>query len=109
MSAHRIRSAAVSAWSGAERDSDAGAHVQTGRADIDRLLEEGRNPLRHGGGLVGIRSIEHHSELVAAQARHQILAPHDLADARPDLAQELVPGLMPEGIVDLLEVVQIDQ
>ena len=60
-------------------------------------------------GLVGIRSIEEHCELVPAQARHQVIAADDLTDAGADLAQQRVPGLVPERVVDLLEVVQIDQ
>ena len=92
-----------------QRDADAGADVQAGRADVDRLFQQRRDALCHRRRLVGIRSIEQHRELVAAQACHQILATDDLADARTDLAQQLVPGLVPEGVVDLLEVVQIDQ
>ncbi len=83
--------------------------MQTRGAEVDRLFEQGRNALGHGAGLVGIRSIEEHCELVPTQARHQVIASDDLTDAGAYLAQQRVPGLVPERVVDLLEVVQIDQ
>ena len=109
MSAQRIRSAALERVIGSQRDADTGADVQTGGADVDRLFEQGRDALGHGRGLVGIRSVKEHGELVAAQARHEVVATDDLTDAGADLAQQRVPGLVPERVVDLLEVVQIDQ
>ena len=109
MSAQWIRSAAVQRVIGSQRDADTGADVQTGGAEVDRLFEQGRNALRHSAGLVGIRSIEEHCELVPAQACHQVIASDDLTDAGAYLAQQRVPDLVPERVVDLLEVVQIDQ
>ena len=64
---------------------------------------------RHRRGLVGIGPVQDDGELVAAQACHQVVATDDLPDARSDLAEQRVPGLVPEGVVDLLEVIEVDQ
>jgi hypothetical protein len=51
---------------------------------------------------------QQHAELVAAQPRHDVAAAQGLAHAYRELAQQLVPGLVAAGIVDHLELVQVE-
>ena len=83
--------------------------MQTDGLHVDRLFEQRRDPPGHRRGLVGVRSVEEDRELVTAQARHEVLVTDDLVDAGTDLAQQGVASLVSEGIVDLLEVIEIDQ
>src|SRR5213078_1550030 len=48
-------------------------------------------------------------ELVAAEPRDGVLGPHAAADTLTDRAQYAVADGVPEGVVDALEVVQVDQ
>ena len=48
-------------------------------------------------------------ELVAADAGHELGAGHAGLQARADLAQQPVAGLVAERVVELLEVVEVDQ
>ncbi len=86
---------------GVELDADA-VHVH-GR--VQRVLEALHGGLRRvavGGG-------HEHRELVAAEARHQVLAAERLAQPRPDLLEHEVAVVMAECVVDLLEAVEVDQ
>ena len=47
-------------------------------------------------------------ELVAAEARHQILAAHDVAQPLGDAEDQLVADVMAERVVDVLEVIEVD-
>ena len=47
-------------------------------------------------------------ELVAAEAGHQILAAHDVAQPLGDVEDELVADVMAERVVDVLEVIEVD-
>ena len=76
---------------GRQRDTDAGADMQAGGADVDRLLKQGRDAARHRRRLVGVRPVQDHGELVATQAGHQVVATDDLPDAWSDLAQSASP------------------
>ena len=60
------------------------------------------------GLLVGL-DLGQHDELVAAQARHGVRGAHDLGQARADLDQQLVAGLVAERVVDRLEAVDVEQ
>ena len=55
--------------------------------------------------------VERHQdgELVAADAGHEVGAGHGGLQARADLAQQPVAGLVAERVVELLEVVEVDQ
>ena len=61
-------------------------------------------------GVVGRMDVllEHH-ELVAAEARDEILGPQHLAQPLGDRAQQLVAAGMAERVVDLLELVEVDE
>ena len=66
-----------------------------------------RSPVARGAGLVA--GVEHDRELVAAEPRERVARPQRLLQARADLAQHLVAGVMPERVVELLEAVEVDQ
>ena len=48
-------------------------------------------------------------KFVAALSRHQVSLAHDALEAAGDLGQHLVAGVMPNRIVDVLEVVDVDE
>src|SRR3984893_17564613 len=66
-------------------------------------------PRQHGGVLVRIDVLLEHDELVAAEPRHEILGPQHLAQSLGDRAEQLVAAGMTQGVVDLLELVEIDE
>ena len=50
-----------------------------------------------------------HDELVTAEPPERVGRPHHAVEARGELAQQLVAGLVPERVVDALEVVDVDE
>ena len=48
-------------------------------------------------------------ELVAADAREQVRAAHGAGQVRRDVDQDLIAGLVAEGVVDGLELVDVDE
>ena len=56
-----------------------------------------------------VRRLHQDDELVAAEARDQILGAHDPAQPRADLDEHLVADVVAEGVVDVLEVVEVDE
>ena len=68
------------------------------------------DPPGHGQGLGDGRSLRgQQRELVAAEARDQVVGPELLADPFGDGDQQLVTGRVPERVVDDLEVVEIEE
>ena len=94
-----------------KRDRDADAH-----ADMDELPveQEGAvdgfdDPGRHVPRARLAAGIEkENGELVAAEARDDILLRDDGGQACGDLAEEFVPHAVAEGIVDEFEAIQIE-
>ena len=52
---------------------------------------------------------QEHGELVAAEAGHGVRVAHDLLEPARDLDEQLVAAGVPEGVVDLLEAVDVEQ
>ena len=52
--------------------------------------------------------LEHH-EFVAAEPRHEILRAQHVAQPVGDRAQQLVAAGMTQGVVDLLELIEVDK
>ena len=69
---------------------------------FDELVCDGRR-------LGGIGPGKQQAELVATQPRQKVSPARPLLEQASDALQEIVPGLVPEAVVDILEVVQIDQ
>ena len=57
---------------------------------------------------VGVGLRHQHRELVAGEAGDDVGGPHPLAQDRGDAADQVVAGLVPEAVVDLLEAVDVD-
>ena len=86
-----------------------------------RTERDGRPPLARGEDCVpdpsgshecilgGRHRIEHDDELVATDPGRQVVPADRAADLRRDLEQQLIPGAVPEGVVDLLEPIEIDE
>ena len=108
-SAQRTRSAEVDGVVGEDRDPDRRADLGPDRVERERLLDLGRQPSGHRGRVVGVGVEQRHRELVAAEADDQIGAPQRVLEPGAELAQELVPGGVPEGVVDLLEAVEVEE
>ena len=105
--AHDVGDAGAVAVDG--RDADRGADDDVvlvdgvGRAErVDDALGE----RHHLGGVVADRG--DHRELVAAEPRHQVVAAQRVRQALGDEADQLVADRMAEGVVDVLEMVEVD-
>ena len=94
-------------------DGDARAHINRHALGPDRhRIREGiHDPARDRdrGGLGVTRLLDHHCELVAAQARRAVLGTQAALQAPGHRHQQLVAGGMPEAVVDRLEVVEVDE
>ena len=94
---------------GGQRDTDRGADRQLQAVHPERLLERVHQDPAELDGVVGGAAALHHRELVAAQARDQ--HPGVLTgrlQPLPDLLQQQVALLVAEGVVDVLEPVQVE-
>jgi hypothetical protein len=91
-------------------DADAGGHPAFMPRDQYRL-DRGRQDLaRHGVHLLDIAHLlDQHDEFVTAQAGHHVAGAHTTREARGHLHEQDVAGLVPEGVVDGLETIEIDE
>ena len=76
----------------------------------ERLAEGLLEALRHPQRVATVLGLlaEHH-ELVATEARHRVARAHRLGQTRPDRLQHPVARVVPEGVVDELEVVDVHE
>src|SRR5919197_4842015 len=77
--------------------------------DVDRVGQYGAQPLGDVRGVDRVGDALHHEELVAVQPGGQVGVPGGGPDPARGLLQQHVAGLVPVGVVDLLEAVQVDQ
>jgi hypothetical protein len=91
------------------RRSDAGVQVEHDPVEGQRLLGRGPQLLGHRGRALGGGARHQHGELVAAEAGHGVDLPQRPLEPGPDLAEQLVAVMMAEGVVDVLEPVQVEQ
>ena len=95
--------------------TDAGRAVVLAVVDHVGLAHVGGDLLHHlagpGGGLVHIATqlLQDHHKLVAAQACHGVAAPHAAHQPVGDLLQQQVAAVMAPGVVEVLEVVEVDE
>ena len=93
-----------------ERDADARPHVLLAAAHGDRggkrLDEALDEPQRV---VLAVDVLVQHDELVAADAGDRVARAQRLAQALGDGAQQGVARLVPEGVVDQLEAVEVDE
>jgi hypothetical protein len=95
---------------GIQHHPDAGLDIQGEPFDLERRVEPGGQLLgdlhrAFGGGDLG----QQDGELVATQASHRIDGPERTAQPLADLHQQQVTVVVAEGVVDLLEAVQVQQ
>ena len=91
-------------------DADARAGEQLAALCVVRPAELVDQLLRHRGGLARLGDVlQQHAELVAADARDEVVAAHRGAQARGDHLEQAVAHLVAERVVDLLEVVQVEE
>jgi hypothetical protein len=90
-------------------DADARVDVDADAADLEGVLQRGPQPQPGGAGGRLVARVEDDRELVAAEAGQRVLRAQHGLQAGPDLAQDLVAGVMAEGVVELLEAVEVDE
>ena len=78
--------------------------ISNGRLQLGHQLFHDRRD-RVGACKVG----EHHEELVAALPADRVGVAHAIAHPRCNLLEQRVPGRVPEGVVDGLEVVEVEK
>ena len=92
-----------------QRDADARLHHERHVAEHELLRERGAHAvgyLDRGGGPVDL--VEQEGELVAAQAREQVPCTHGGLQPGGHLAKQQVPVPVAEGVVHLLEAVEVE-
>ena len=103
------QSLGVVAVLGSQGDAHARADLQPVLADLDRfggqLVEAPCNLLRAGHRRVGAQQ---DGELVAAQAGDRVAVAQSVRHPAGDLAQQRIAVLVAEGVVDVLELVEVD-
>ena len=111
MSASRRRS--VGGDVAAERDADARGDPEAapGRVvDLERLAQHLEQSLGDELGAPGRRfAFDEHDELVAAEAGDRVGLSQRRRESRRDRLQQPVAGFVAEGVVDLLETVEVDE
>ncbi|MNZ73944.1 hypothetical protein D3C78_923780 [compost metagenome] len=94
---------------GEHADADTGRQHHGGAGNAGRETQDHFQPLKKAGDPRGIDPGQHQHELIAGQAPGDVRLPqHAMQALRHDL-QQLIAGGVPQGIVDLLEAVQIDK
>ena len=100
-------------------DPHAGGHVELRVADGERGAERLLDPEGHrlrGDGHALVPAVarrcrvevrEEEEELVPARSRHEVGLPCRVAEPLRELHEDRVPGLVAEGVVDQLEVVEV--
>ena len=109
MSACLSSAAGSSAWAGARAIPEGAGHLDLQPVEGDRLLEDLQDPPadpQHPRLVGGLRQQD--GELVAAEPGDRAGLSDRGGQARPHLDQEQVALLVPEGLVDLLEVVEVE-
>ena len=99
----------VRAVVGIEREADAGLRRDRQPGELERLLHDAQQPLQGSAGLaLADDACEDHAELVAAEAGHRVTGPDRLSEPATEPDKQLVAVGVPEGVVDVLEPVEVD-
>ena len=94
---------------GEARDADARAHLVIAPGDVDRPLQRFDDALCNLVGRLGRRHLaQDDGEFVAAEPRHGVAFLDAGAQTLRHNGQQLIPGAVPDGVVDALEVIEVD-
>ena len=93
-----------------QRDPHAAGDVEIELLDADRATEPFDDVFRDDRRRVVVGKVgQQDAELVAAEPRHEVPFAERLCDPRPDRREQLVAEVVTEGVVDLLEVIEVHQ
>ncbi len=99
----------VGAVLGVERDADARLEVERDAFERERPAQHRAHALAEHQRLAAVGDVrQQQSELVATEARDAVRLTQPGAQAPADLLQQQVAVVMPEGVVDLLEAVEVE-
>ena len=100
---------AIGRIGGGHRDTDTHADQDLVAVEIEGPADDLDDPLaqRSGFSAIGHAALKD-GKFVAAQARDGVRLANAEAQPRADLLEELVAKGMPKGIVDVLEVVEVE-
>ena len=92
-------------------DGDPDAHADAGAHDVEheRPHETCHESLGDRRSVVGVGVEEHDCELIAPESHEGVGRTQASREPGTELPQELVAGRVAEGVVDLLEVVEIEE
>ena len=94
----------------AHGQADAGAHLVRLSLPVQRVGLNRRAQLLANDQTLRHRAArQQHGKLVAAQARHHVVAAQAACQRRGHASQQRVAGSVPGAVVDLLEAVEIDE
>jgi hypothetical protein len=100
----------VAAIVGKHRDADGGRCAQTMRPHRNRLGHRRDDLVENHHHVTGFGEIaDHHHELVAAQPGDDIGFPDTRLKPTGHLDQQFIAHRVPQGIVDRLEAVQVEE
>ena len=91
-----------------ERDADARLRADRHPRDVDVGRERVQHAVEDRPGVLGVDTGQNEPEFVPAQASDRVTRPQDLGEVRRDAAQVVVPVVVAERVVDLLETVEVD-
>ncbi len=93
-----------------ERDADARVDLDLPPLDLEWLRQREMQPLGDAGGLSRVvHALQDHAELVAAESCRRVAGANHRLELHGERLQRRVPGMVPEPVVDALEVVEVDE
>ena len=98
----------VAAVLGVVGEADARAHVEHHAVEHEGVVERAHEPLGQPLAVLQREAGEEDGELVAAEAGERVVGAQGAAEPAADLLQEPVAVGVAEGVVDGLEVVEVD-
>lgn len=95
---------------GGDRHPDAGTDLQRDPVDDEGAVQDVADAASDPQRGLGVRQVaQQHGELVASEPRDDVVRTHGLPQRRGDLHEQLIAHAVPEGVVDRLEPVQVEQ
>ncbi|RMS14973.1 hypothetical protein ALP75_200809 [Pseudomonas syringae pv. actinidiae] len=92
-----------------DRDANAGGHNHAPSCQRDGFLHFVHDPMRQMPRLFVIGNAQQNAELITAEACNHVLNTRGAADALGDHLEQLVPGIVPQAVVDAFEVIDVQK